>query len=449
MKERQEVLWSEGMFMLPHHFQFASRNLDLKLRQGTNHLSPFNWGFKHLEIDTEALKNYRFVIRSCEVIFGNGAQLTMPGNLVVHPRSFKHAGSGNDDLLDIYLCIPVWRPNAPNTISTDKSDEDESLLRRRFQSENIEIMDENSGANPRSIQVKRLQGKLFWEEEDRSGYNSIQIARVKLTSSGDVEGLDSDYIPPVVSIDSWPPLLGVCEDIANGLTIANGALVRDFTNREFTELLEMPRGLEAIIKMLATNGFVASLNQICKTPYLPPYTIYLELLRLASTLTLFKGKRSTASLPDYVHDDLGFCFFKLADIINRMMDRIGSSTFMQRPFQHRNERLEVEIEEDWASGARLIYIGVEGEENLSRLDQNVIRLKLCAPQDASVILQKRLGGIGMNRLRRVPAALPDKIGTYYFQVSMESTYWENIEKERIMSLIGDAHPNYSFTLYVV
>ncbi len=59
-KEFREVLWSEGMFMLPQHFQFAGRNLDTKLRQSTDHLAPYNWGFKHLEIDTAAIKNNLF-----------------------------------------------------------------------------------------------------------------------------------------------------------------------------------------------------------------------------------------------------------------------------------------------------------------------------------------------------------------------------------------------------
>ena len=73
-KEFREVLWSEGMFMLPHHFQFSGRNLDTKLRQSTDHLASYNCGFNHLDIDTAAIKNLLFEVRSCQVILENGIQ---------------------------------------------------------------------------------------------------------------------------------------------------------------------------------------------------------------------------------------------------------------------------------------------------------------------------------------------------------------------------------------
>ena len=449
-KEYREVLWSEGMFMLPHHFQFAGRNQDTKLRQSTDHLAPYNWGFKHLEIDTAAIKNNLFDVRSCQVILENGIQLSMPGNLDLDSRSFKDAAEGAAEFLDIYIGIPAWRADTPNTIGLEDEDgPSESGSKRCYRVDETEIVDENTGANSRPIQIKRFQGRIFWGTEEITGYDKIQVARIKFSPSGDTVIQDADYIPAVLDIRAWPPLLALCEDIMNGLTMANGALARDFADREFTDLLGMPRGQEAIIKMLATSGFVASLNQMCKTPYLHPYTIYLELLRLASTLTVFRGKRSVASLPDYMHDDLGDCFLKIVDIINGLLDRIGTSTFFQRSFQHRNDRLEVDLEQDWVSGSKLLFTGVSGEDNLSRLDRNISRLKLCAPQDVNAVTQKRLGGIRMKRLRRVPASLPERTGTYYFQINMEGSFWKSIEQEKVIALSGPTDPNYSFVLYVV
>jgi len=445
-KEYREILWNEGMFMLPHHFQFAARNLDTKLRQATEHLVPFNWGFRHLELDAANLKNFLFDVRACEVVLESGTPLSMPGNLDLDSRSFKEAIAGKTETLDVFLGVPSWRPDSPNTM--DGGDQRGSL-ERRYRVDEAEVVDENVGENPRTIQIRRFRGRLFWGTEDTAGYEKIMLARLKITPSGETVALDPNYMPPVVDIRAWPPLLAICEDMSNGLTMANYALVRDFADREITELLGMPRGLEAAVKMLATNSYVASLGQMCKTPNLHPYLIYLELLRLAATLGVFRGKRRVPPLPGYDHDDLGKSFSEIKEVMDGLLDRIGTSTFFQRSFLYRNDRFEVDLEEDWVSGARILYIGVGGEEDNSRLERNVARLKLCAPQDFDAIVQRRLGGLGMRRLRRIPATLPERAGTYYFQINMEGDFWRGIEQEKIIAIVGAGELNYTFTLYVV
>jgi type VI secretion system protein ImpJ len=445
-KEYRELFWSEGMFMQPHHFQFATRNADTKLRQAVEHVVPFNWGFKHLEIDTASLKNDFFAVQSCQIILENGTQLKMPGNLDLDSRSFKDDPAGSTEFLDVFVGIPSWRPDSPNIVGEE---EERGMLERRYRVDETDIADENSGQNQRPLQIKRYRGRILWATEDRAGYDTIQIARVKMSPSGETTGLDPNYIPPVPDIRAWPPLLAICSDISNGLSMANAALVRDFADRDFTELLGVPRGLEAIIKMMATNSHVACLEQLCNTPNLHPYLIYLELLRLAAILGVFKGKRTVPTFSNYRHDDLGRCFLEIKEVIDGLMDRIGTSTFFQRSFQFRNERLEVDLENDWVSGNRLLYIGVSGEESLERLDRNISRLKLCAPNDLAAVTQKRLAGVGMQRLRRVPATLPERAGMFYFQLNMEGNFWQGIEQDKIMAIAGSKDMDYSFILYVV
>jgi type VI secretion system protein ImpJ len=445
-KEYREILWTEGMFLSPHHLQFAGRNVDTKLRLATEHLVPFNWGFRHIEIDTSSLKNFLFAVRSCQIVMENGTQLSMPGNLDLDSRSFKEDFAGSTEFLDVFVGIPAWRPDSPNTISDG---EDMGLMLRRYRVDETEVVDENLGEKSRPLQIKRFRGRIFWGTEDTTGYEKIQIARIKMLPSGKTIVLDPNYIPSVLDIRAWPPLLAICEDISNGLTMANYALVRDFADREIAELLGMPRGLEAAVKMLATNSYVASLGQMCKIPNLHPCLIYMELLRLTATLGVFKGKRTAPAYPDYEHDDLGKCFLEIKEVIEGLLDRIGTSTFFQRSFQFRNDRFEVDLEEDWVSGTRLLYLGVSGEEDVSRLEQRMSRLKLCSQRDFSAVIQRRLGGVGIRRLRKVPATLPERTGAYYFQINMEGDFWRTIEEDKTIVIVGAQDLDYSFTLYVV
>lgn len=443
--EYRELLWSEGMFLRPHHFQIADRQWNTRLRQATEHLRPFNWGFAQLEIDAAAVSNYQFSVRSCQVILESGIMLSLPGNLELDSRQFRDA-AGGIETLDVHIGVPSFRPDAGNTLSPDAQG---GNVERRYRPDEVTAVDENTGDDPAPVSVKRHRGRLLWGTEDMTGYDTIQVGRVKLSGSGGSAVPDPAYFPPVLDISVWSPLLGVCEDISNGLSMANYALIRDFADREFTELLGIPRGIEAVVKMLATNRYVASLDQMCKTPRMHPYTIYLELLRLAATMGVFRGKRTAPALPDYQHDDLGKCFLGMKEIIDGLLDRIGTSTFVQRSFQLRNERLEVDLEESWVAGHRLFYIGVKGVESISALDRTVARLKICAPSDFATVTQKRLGGVGCRRLRMVPSSLPDREGTYYLQLEMEGEFWDHIERDKAIVVGGTRDVGYKFDLFVV
>jgi type VI secretion system protein ImpJ len=442
--EYRDIMWSEGMFLRPHHFQFADRAADARLRQATEHLCPHNWGFKLLEIDTAAVSNHTFSVRTCRILMEDGLQLNLPGNLDLDRRSFREAVAGLE-YLDVFLGVPTWRPDAANTVG----EEEGGGQIRRYRPEETTVVDEHTGDDPSPLQIKRFRGRIFWGTEDMTGYDVMRIARIKQASSGAAVSLDPAYFPPALDIAVWQPLLGVCEDVNNGLAMANYALIRDFSDREFTELLGIPRGIEAVIKMVATNRHVASLDQMCKTPHMHPFLIYLELLRLGATLGIFRGKRTAPSFPDYRHDDLGKCFLEMKEIIDGLLDRIGTSTFIQRSFQLRNDRLEADLEESWITGHRLFYIGVKGEENTSRLDRNIARLKICAPSDFAAITQKRLGGLGCRRLRMVPSTLPEREGTHYLQINMEGPFWESIEEDRVIVIAGAKDLSYKFELFVV
>ena len=51
-----KVLWTEGLFLQPHHFQQADRYTESLIAGIARRTLPYSWGFSSLEIDEEALK---------------------------------------------------------------------------------------------------------------------------------------------------------------------------------------------------------------------------------------------------------------------------------------------------------------------------------------------------------------------------------------------------------
>lgn len=55
MNKAEKVVWTEGMFLRPHHFQRAESFLQHHIREWGSLQRPYLWGFLDLEFDEAML----------------------------------------------------------------------------------------------------------------------------------------------------------------------------------------------------------------------------------------------------------------------------------------------------------------------------------------------------------------------------------------------------------
>ena len=60
------VHWHDGMFLRPHHFLAAQRYEAHRAHQSEKWDHHHDWGLRSVDLDLDALANYRLVIRSLE-----------------------------------------------------------------------------------------------------------------------------------------------------------------------------------------------------------------------------------------------------------------------------------------------------------------------------------------------------------------------------------------------
>ena len=58
-----KVVWSEGLFLRPHHLQQADRYLENLIESRARYATPYPWGFAALEIDRDLAQQSRFGLR--------------------------------------------------------------------------------------------------------------------------------------------------------------------------------------------------------------------------------------------------------------------------------------------------------------------------------------------------------------------------------------------------
>ena len=62
-----KVLWSEGLFLRPHHLQQSDRYVEHFVERRVGQMTPYPWGFSSLEIDSDLAQQSKFALRPAQV----------------------------------------------------------------------------------------------------------------------------------------------------------------------------------------------------------------------------------------------------------------------------------------------------------------------------------------------------------------------------------------------
>lgn len=442
-----EINWAEGMFLRPHHLQAATRHLHSMLNQAVETLQPYGWGIRRLEISDAALGNFMFTVQACQIRMKDGVWLSVPENADIEPRDFKEALDTSDGPMDVFIGLPRMRERDANTVGLGESPSD---FDRRYKVRLTEIIDENTGTNSQQIETRRLAGKLFFGDENSEGYDKLRIARLERSGGAqNVPLLDSGFTPSVLVLDAWAPLRELCHDIYHRLAATNRSLASQIVSRDVSFGSEGPGGAEAMLKLKVTNEYVVLLRQIINTPSIHPYNVYLEICRLTGELAVFGDRREAPDIPVYDHDQLGPCFFELSDQLERLLDSIVPTSYSRRAFEMVGNQLQCQLDDEWVEGETDLYIGIESDHDEERVVEEIGAIKIAATGDVSWINQRRLPGLRLQPVRRVPVGLPDRGGSYYYKVGRTGQLWEGVQRDKVLAVSGNVDPGMQMFVYIL
>ena len=115
----KRVIWSEGLFLRPQHFQQQDRYLEryTELRAGS--LRSNAWGFTHLELEPDLLTIGKLGVRAARGVFPDGTPFSMPDDDPLPPA--LEVGQNVRDKT-VYLTVPVRKPGATDFVRTRGAD---------------------------------------------------------------------------------------------------------------------------------------------------------------------------------------------------------------------------------------------------------------------------------------------------------------------------------------
>src|SRR5262249_2901614 len=195
-----KVLWSEGLFLRPHHLQQNDRYHEHLLERRVGHVPPYPWGFSVLEIDRDLAQQSKFSLRRAAGIMPDGTPFDIPGDSPI-PDAIDVPDNAAGQIA--WLSMPVASPN-----TREVDDETTDSASRYIRSDEtfidstspLRIEEEFDIAKPRlAFELRRTK---------KPGFVGLGIARILEVRDKNIL-FDDKFVPPMLIcaghpiIDGW------------------------------------------------------------------------------------------------------------------------------------------------------------------------------------------------------------------------------------------------------
>ena len=448
MKHLSKVVWHEGMYLGPHHFQVQSQTFEDLVHFSTSSLWFAPYGVISCKLDPEALLNGMLSLVHARGLFPDGLAFQMPDADAVPPvLSINDLFSATRESLIVQLAVPARRPDGPNCAL----DSEPSPVELRFRAEMLTLPDENTGRDEKQIQVGRKNIRFVVDGQNTQGLVTLPVARVLRDGSGRFI-FDSSCIPPCLQISASERLLVIARTLVDILDEKSASLSRA---RRATAQGRAGYSSDEIASFWfvhTVNESLSVLRHLCQSERGHPEQLYLEMSRLAGALCTFGLESHPETLPAYNHDDLEKCFGPLNQHIRAHLELVVPSNCVQIPLvaAGRNFRNGDVLDQRCLDRARWI-LAVRAETGEAEIIAKTPRLvKVCSKDLLPELVKTALPGLGLVHLPIPPSAIAPKVEFQYFGLSRTGSCWEHIVQTRKVGVyIPDDLPGVELELLVV
>lgn len=416
------VHWAEGIFLRPHHFQSAERSLLDAVARTHDWSSPYPYGLRKIDIDADALANWRIVIRECHLRLRDGTQVLFPEDANLSPLDIPPKAFERQSRLTVYLALPRLKLGQRNVEASSADQE------CRYQAISQEIEDENDAGRSQNIELRWPNLKLLLETDSLTGYEAVPILRLLRGDRAEAPPeLDREYIPPVLACDAWPVLR---DEIIDSLANLMSSRVERETRRMFDRKVAFESGhredLEILFQLHSLNTAAGYLTNLRLVRGIHPVTAYMELCRVAGMLAIFRPDRRMPSLPLYDHDNLGTCFWTVKRWIEGG-DKPPEP--IKCVFVGAGLQMRVKLEKEWLGPAWSFYVGVESNLpylEVVKLMTGDLNMKVGSSRQVDLIFARAQAGVKPEPDPSAPRSLPGRNWTY-FKVDRRAPAWKDVE----------------------
>lgn len=426
MVSRDKVIWSEGMFLRPQHFQQLERHVLHAAQQRAAATQGFFWGFSHLSLDRDALAIGKLVLTEAAGVMPDGTPFDF-SDPAAAPAALEVPLQVRD--ARVVLAIPRARPGATDVIYEGEED-----TLARYLVHEADVEDTGSmGLEPALLQLGRLRLRLMLEDELTDDWLSLGVARVVERRQDNRVVLDDGYVAPWLAAGEHPVLRGWVNELYGLLGARSEALA---------ERLSQPgRGgvseVSDFMLLETVNRYVGALWHARQSAALHPERLFHDWLMLACDLSTFTSTtRRPEVLPEYAHDDLQASFAPLMHELRRSLSAVLEQRALQIPLQDRGQGVRVaQITDPELLQTAGFVLAVHADMGTDTVRARFpAQVKIGPVERIRDLVHLQLPGVAVRALPVAPRQIPYSAGHVYFELDKSGEFWKQLERTGALAL---------------
>jgi type VI secretion system protein ImpJ len=440
MKRFRKIVWKEGMFVTPHHFQQWDLYHEGILNSKLNATVPFNWGITHIEIDRDALVNGNIVIPALNAIMQDGTIISVPDiDQPPHSRTIGEYFQPSMDVLDVYIGLPLEKegsPNyeIPNYKIRDASEAQENKL-PRYVFEHVLVRDAVTGENEKEIISGSKNLKILFSGEVLDDFTLIKVFEITRSSTG-LFSLNDKYIPPCLNISGSERLMTLLRGLIEAISAKSTSLSQQRRHKSYGAVEFGISDITHFWLLHTVNTWIPLISHYYNHTRFHPENLYRALVQFIGQLITFAVEGHPKDIAPYIHDNQGRTFESLDALARHLLEIVIPTKWVQIPLEKSKQAVWAgRVDSDKIFETSRFYVAAQGdapEEQIRELLPKTI--KIGALNDIDTIINAALPGVAISYTSRPPGSLPVKMGYQYFIVDSHSEFWDSIRKSRTIAI---------------
>jgi type VI secretion system protein ImpJ len=419
MSAYNKVVWSEGLFLQPQHFQQQDRYFERYVETRCHALVSHSWGFTELELERDFLTIGKLGIRRAAGVFPDGTPFRMPDDDAA-PVAIDVGAQVRDQI--VYLAVPLRRSDS---LDIDRLSAPDGLVRHAVRE--LEARDATSASGDAAVlEVAGLQTRLLLASDVTAAYACIPLAHIVECRADKHVVVDDAFIPTVLRARAATRLATFMTELV-GLLHQRGEALGG-------RVAATGRGSAAeiadFLMLQAINRFEPLVAHCAESGVLHPEDLYRLCVSAAGELATFTTpSKRTPTFAPYRHERLRESFEPVMAALRAALSAVLEQRAIPIPIEPKKFGISVAAVADRSLYTTAMFVlaaraDVPAEELRRRFPA---QLKIGPVEKIRDLVNLQLPGVPVAPMAAAPRQIPFHAGFVYFELDQANELWAQLK----------------------